>query len=92
MEEVQIQFHLKCKKKKKKKKWLKWALSISISAFWFLRANGQLYIRKPIILWFFVCQQCQTENFLDFNKVFNYRILKMVNDLYLIQHWQQKEQ
>ena len=90
MEEVQIQFHLKCKKKKKKM--VKMSFVNFISAFWFLRANGQLYIRKPIILWFFVCQQCQTENFLDFNKVFNYRMLKMVNDLYLIQHWQQKEQ
>ena len=26
-------------------------------------------------------RQCQMENFLDFNKVFNHRILKMVNDL-----------
>lgn len=31
-----------------------------------------------------VYRQCQMQNFRDFNKVFNHRILKMVNDLYLL--------
>lgn len=39
----------------------------------------------------YVCNQCQTKNLLNFEIVSNYRILKVVNDLYLIQHWEKKE-
>ena len=39
----------------------------------------------------YVCNRCQTENLLDFEKVFNYCILKVVHVLYLIQRWEKKE-
>ena len=31
---------------------------------------------------YFRCNICGTETSIDFDKVYNYRILKMVNDLY----------
>ena len=58
------------------------------SAFYPLTGNCYLENQESYGI---VCRQFQMENFLDFNKVSNYRILKMANDLYLLQRWQQKE-
>ena len=93
MEKVHIHFHLKCKKiiKNKKKNGCN-----ELHPFQFPRSASCPKTGNCILenqeSYGFVFRQCETENFFDFNKGFIYRILKMVNDLYLIQRWQQKEQ
>ena len=71
-------FHLKCKKS-----YCRVFHYFQIPSEMFDSSNSQcLLTQHQKNEFYFRCNICGTETSIDFDKVYNYRILKVVNDLY----------